>query len=245
MTPLRLEFWLNSPMVAPERPLHLDALVAHAAFRSAERAEAPDPLAAIEELPLGELHSPAEQRGVWQASQLHLEQVGALYWDHYTRRHEISAWADAKEKGHWHGNKNKISLGTGPQKSYLLYQPLINVSRAVSWCIGDEDTLRVLLESEIHSLGRNGRAGFGRIAKIEIVPCPADEQEFWRRRSLPLDLDQYKLPGHFLCTANFRAPYWDRATWRTVWEYSAETQSASAEVPALSPMALASSAPLG
>ena len=86
---------------------------------------------------------------------------------------------------------------------------------------------------------------FGRIAKIEIVPCPADEQEFWRRRSLPLDLDQYKLPGHFLCTANFRAPYWDRATWRKVWEYSAETQSASAEVPALSPMALASSAPLG
>ena len=217
-------------MVAPDRPLHLDALVASAAYKSAERAEAENPLAAIDELPLGEIHRSGKARGIWQASQLHLEQVGPIYWNHYVRRHEISTWADSKQKGHWRGNRDEIPMGSGPQKGFSFYQPLINVKRAIAWCVGEEEALRVLLESEIISLGRNGRAGFGRVNKIDITPCSENENEFWRRRALPLDLQEYKLPGHYKGTANCRAPYWDRSTWEQAWEYEVETPAASAEL---------------
>ena len=213
-------------MVVPERPIHFDSVVGAAVFKTAQKAGEEDPLKALDDLPF-EKHVSASGAWVWKASQIHLEGDGGVFWNHYVRKYEMARWAGDKLKGIWTGNKNSIAIGTGPQKAYSLNQPLQHIKKAVAFCVGDEDIIKALLESEIHALGRNIRMGWGRIHTLEVAVADPGEEDLWRQRALPKEMEDIVLPGHFLGTANVRPPYFDRTSWQTAWEYEASAPVAA------------------
>ena len=229
MKPLRITFTLRSPMVLPERPIHLDSIVGCAAYRNAERSGAADPRTELDSLPFARATGPDGQ-WVWQASQLLLEQEGGIFWTHYVRSYEVNAWAAGRERGHWQGNKNAIRVGSGPMKAFAITQPMGHIRRAVAWGVGDADAIDFLLRQEIVALGRNTRQGWGRIDSIAIEDAPAGEEGFWQRRVLPQSLGEFKLPGHYAGTASVRPPYWDRSQWQPIWEYEPEPAPANVAV---------------
>jgi CRISPR type IV-associated protein Csf3 len=214
-------------MVVPERPIHFDSLVAAAAFKTAQKAGEADPLQALDDLPFAKQAAPSGA-WVWQASQIHLHGEGGVFWNHYVRKFEMARWAGDKLRGVWTGNKSTIAVGTGQQKAFSLNQPLQHIAKAVAYCVGDKDIIQALLESEIHALGRNIRMGWGRIHTLEVTDADPGENDLWRQRALPREMDDMILPGHFLGTANVRPPYFDRESWQTAWEYEASAPVASA-----------------
>jgi CRISPR type IV-associated protein Csf3 len=225
MIPLRIDITLSTPMVVPDRPLHLDSLLAWSVFRLASKSGAEDPLAAIHELPL-ERHQVGDA-WVWKASQFDLETEGGIFWNHHVRRFDMNQWAEDRERGVWEGRKEVIPIGTGPQKAFSFVQAVVLVRRATAWCIGDADIVTALLRDEVYALGRKSGTGWGRVRTIEVTPAPAEEADHWRRRALPQAMEEIKLPGHFAGTAAVIPPYWDRRGWQPAWEFDA-----SALVPA-------------
>jgi len=224
MKPLRITFNLSTPMVVPERPLHLDGILGAAMFRVAVRGNSPDPVA--ESANLGHLLEVAgdvgqENAWVWKASQLQFEQRGGIFWHHYVRRYEMNQWAEDKALGYWEGNKDVIPVGTGHQKGFSLQQPLAWITEAIGWCVGDGDFIETLLREEIDALGRNTRMGWGRVSSVKVEEAAADEIFNWRMRTLPISLEGERMPGHYPATANIRPPYWDRARWQTALEFDA------------------------
>lgn len=220
MEALRIVFRFASPVVVPDRALHLDALLAAAMFKIAVRNNSPDPVSESNalDLVLGKEHGPSDSVWVWQASQLHWKSDGPAFHQHYIRRFEIQRWAEDKVRGIWAGSVNSISPGTGHMKAYASLLRAAWINEAVAWCIGDREMVNALLTSEIDAIGRHVRSGWGRIAEITVDGAPADESEFWRRRALPLEMERCKTPDHFASTATVRPPYWDRARWQPAWE---------------------------
>lgn len=233
MKPLRITFRLSGQTVAPDRPLHLDALLAFAAFQSAVGGLADMPpckekdaelIRATEVLPLDKIVG-EDGEWCWKASQLHFAQIGGIEWHQYTRRYEINRWAADSIRGYWRSDRTKgkdvIAQSTGSMKSFLLQQPLAQFDSATAWCVGDRDAVEAMLRGHVYSLGRSRRMGWGRIAETIVEVAPEAEAGFWARRTLPASLEAQQLPGHFVGTATVRPPYWDRAARRAVLEFDA------------------------
>ncbi len=206
-------------MVVPDINLHSDGVLQLAAFRIAQRFGEPNPAAKSEYLPLE--RAVVGNSSVWKASQILVEYEGERFWDHYTRRWEMNRWSDDHIRERWdmRVQRDTIEQGTGHQKSFLFVQPVRMARRAVSWCVGDEAAVRQMLQEEIFALGKNVRMGWGRIREIVVSPAPAEEAENWRRRTLPIEMEAFKLDGHFRAVAGIKAPYWDRSNWKEAWQF--------------------------
>lgn len=207
---LVVTFRLRSHTVLPERPIHLDGVIAYAMVTAAARAGHPNPLETQSELPL-EKAVADNGEWVWKASVVHLIQQGGIQWHHHVRSFEPHVWAADRERCRWQGKTTRANDATGHQKAYVFNTPLVFAPMAKAWCVGDRDGIQSLLTSEVHHLGRNGRVGCGWIDSIEVEEATSDEAEHWRRRCLSESLGAHKLPEHCRGHATMHPPYWDRS----------------------------------
>lgn len=222
LTPLKVTFHLDSPMVPAAYPIHLDALVAYAATQSALNA-------ADEDIPEGDIRSLAaelpfakhEQDGtwVWKASALVAEDIGeksVRMWTRKTDPFDYARKVDQNILDIGARTKNALAAGKphaggidtvrGLLKTNFDFYPVIEVFRLSAWCIGDIDRLEALLAPEsglLTHIGKRGRIGHGRIRSVVLSEC-AQATDAWKRRVLP-----WRESGAYEpIQAAWQPPYW-------------------------------------
>lgn len=207
MEPLRIRFHLDTPVVSPGYPIHLDALVAYAKTAQAMASmvdTCPNDSTLVrdlaKDLPLG--WCDREEGGVWQASALY--PVGEA--DHsirmWTRRFNCDDFAskvmtrDIKVSTRMatailgenpRMNGGLIPTNGGLMKNMIETYPVTTVHAYEAWCIGNLGRLEDLLAPEsgfLTHLGKRTRIGHGRITQVEI-DFDDSATEKWKKRVLP------------------------------------------------------------
>ena len=193
---------LSTPMVVPERPLHLDALLASARVDAHLRDGKPleEALLEQENLPLAKADGP-DGSWVWKASQLLFQPVSPPTNVQMTRRMDVDVMAADRERV-FTSRRQTVRIGTGPFRNYDLRVP-------VQW------------QEEVTALGRLRRNGWGRIAALSVDPALPGEADHWKQRTLPLSFLPQALPAHQPTQGTCRPPYWERARWEEVLEWVA------------------------
>ena len=209
---------LSTPMVVPERPLHLDALLASARvdayLRDGKALE--DALAEQENLPLAKAEAP-DGAWVWKASQLLFRPTSPPANVQMTRRVDVDVMAADRERV-FTSRRQTVRIGTGPFRNYDLRFPVQWQGEVTAYGVGEIDTVRSLLAT-VNSLGRLRRNGWGRIAALRVDPASPQEADHWKQRTLPLSFLPQALPAHQPAQGTCRPPYWDRARWDDVLEW--------------------------
>ena len=244
MTPLRIEFTVAGHMEKPSMPLHLDSLVAFTRLKSAEEMrESGEIRDIIQDLPLAKKSQ--DGLWVWQASALAFEDISSAGMRHWTRKtvfpdyyalalengtiergKKMTGSAEtARDKNHKalcdrDGNtklfSQKIDTVRGTMKSELQAYPVCNATKAVAYCVGDPDTLEILLNPEmglLTHLGKRARLGHGLITGMTIT----EDQEAltkWEQRILP-----WQKVGYLGMPAVVTPPYWDEKYKVNAWAH--------------------------
>lgn len=219
MEPLKITFEINGAMVLPDRPLHLDALLAYVYTQSRMfMLEAPyskdDLIALGEDLPIER----AGEGDNWFYKASALQPVGKL--EHTSRfmttRHSDVGLAEAMAKKevvnrrdtlpHPHmSHKSVVDLSRGALRNSLIYQHIAVVDKMVSYCIGDKDSLiNDLSSGYITHLGKMRRMGLGLIKSIS-VEVDEEAKVKWQERVRP-----YAIEGDIQVSSPIRAPYWSK-----------------------------------
>lgn len=206
MQELKVTFDLVTPMRAPSRPIHLDALLAWAAVTRAG-----GDISAQEDLPL-EKHVAQSGDWCWKASQLQFAKPDLREVIYSCRSfdpwHWGQSWGVTFHKGR---GKGALAQGTGPYKGYQFTTPAITVPQVWAFCVGEQDKIEDLL-TEVTHVGKLSRLDMGRIKKTTVFPIDG-QQDFWMTRTMP---DEHK--GYRKTWGNIRPPYWKRSTKQVVWE---------------------------
>jgi CRISPR type IV-associated protein Csf3 len=203
MKPLKIVFRLGAPVVVPEYPIHLDALIARMAV---ERAAFD--LSAQEALPLARHET--GNGWVWKASWVEFSGITQRWLSESIRRYD--AWGRARDHARGVLDRfKKLNPGTGPDKAYQFFTPMMAASEAHAYCVGDIQAVSELLQN-LKYLGKLHRLGYGRITAVEILE---DERamEFWRYRTMP-----ESVPGYVLVWSCLRPPYWERRNCTESWQ---------------------------
>lgn len=210
---------LSSPMVVPERPIHLDALLASAKVDASLRSGEPleRALARQEELPLERAAGP-DGEWVWKASQLLLRPSSSPMNVAMTRRVDVETMA-ADQGRLFTSRRQSAKIGMGPFRNYDLRVPVQWQDEVVAYGVGEIEAVSGLLR-DVRSLGRLRRNGWGRVAFCAVTPASVDDDGGWKMRTLPLGLRDQALPEHWPAIGNCRPPYWERAGWKEVLEWS-------------------------
>lgn len=216
MVPFRVRWRLDRPMVATDRPIALDGLIAWARVEE-EKAARPqagdDDLArAAQDLPLARFGDGDDW--VWRASWLHaaprLEKTSSFW----TRKTDVAAFA----RDIAHGGRGvfapkrflgAINLGSGPLKLYAQRDVVQWMEFVEAWGVGDPDRVRALLE-RVTALGPKRRNSYGRIRRMLVEPFP-DAARLWRWRPLPVG-GAGDAKGYAMAVDRLRPPYWDRTS---------------------------------
>lgn len=206
MEPLRISGRMRGLMVEPERPIAFDGVLAWSAVEIARLEGAENPLEAQERLPLER----DNERGVWKASWVFRRYESPLQRRQQVKRADVPAMLDGRNRGHWAGALDKVSIGTGMYKGAVLDRTYRQVSEVVAWCIGDRDRIEELL-GMIQGLGPLRRQGFGRISEWTVEAAP-EARDRWMQRSLPDN------PGGFLRSSGaLSPPYWRQDRVQPIW----------------------------
>lgn len=223
LSPLKVTFELDTPMVASAYPVHLDALVAFAITKAAIAGMDADSLsdegvrALAAELPF-DRHSHGGE-WVWKASALIPDQEGEQSVRMWTRKTNTADYAQRAAAGTLDigaRTKNALAAGTkyagaivtvrGLLKNQFEFYPVKEVFHLSAWCVGDIDLIEPLLAPEsglITHLGKRTRIGHGRIKSVSIKEH-SDAAENWKIRVLPWAESNAYVP----VDAAFRPPYW-------------------------------------
>lgn len=217
MSPLKVTFEINGPIVMPVRPLHLDALLAYIYTQSRLfMLEAPytqdDILALADDLPLA--RTGEGENWVYKASALQ----PSGFMEHssrcFTTRHSADNIATAMAEQtivnkrdklpHPHmSHKGKVDLTRGHVRNSLLYHPVTMVDNMEAFCIGDKDAIIDSFSSgHITHLGKMRRMGFGLIKSISVVD-DTDAEKHWKKRVRP-----FEESGDIPVSSPLRPPYW-------------------------------------
>ena len=209
---------LSTPMVVPERPFHLDALLASAAVDLHLRGGVPLEVALLhqEDLPLAKAEGP-EGSWVWKASQLLFQPNSPPANVQMTRRVDLETMAADRDRV-FASRRQTVRIGTGPFRNYDLRFAVQWQEEVTAYGIGCVEAVHTLLAT-VGALGRLRRNGWGKIASFSIKPAPSQEAERWKQRTLPLSLLSEALPSHHPAQGACRPPYWDRAQWGEVLEW--------------------------
>ncbi len=209
---------LSTPMVVPERPLHLDALLASARVDAHLREGKPleEALLEQENLPLAKADGP-EGSWVWKASQLLFRPTSPPANVQMTRRMDVDVMAADRERV-FTSRRQTVRIGTGPFRNYDLRFSVQWQGEITAYGIGEIEPVRGLLAT-VNSLGRLRRNGWGRIAALSVDPALSEESERWKQRTLPLSFLPQALSAHQPAQGTCRPPYWDRARWDEVLEW--------------------------
>ena len=204
MTPLRISFTLDRPMRVPEFPIHLDALLAWSAVKEAEDMGHDTPFDAQEHLPLAR-----EGQGddaVWCASQLLYRPLSTPEHVTLVKRYELDAIA-RRQGSLIAGGPNKIPMGTGPYKAFVLGEPVVWVAGVVAYALGEAERIGELLTRITH-IGKRRGIGMGRVSATDIQ-ADARAEHAWRYRIMPTPCEGYEP-----IEAAIRPPYWQRESRR-------------------------------
>lgn len=202
--PFRVELRLSSPMVAPEHPIHLDGVLEELlAAQSGYQVERPLPLPLSTEQRDGEW--------VYQASAFQLPRH-ARGIRTIVRRPEPEIDAVSAREG-LAKLPNSVTLGTGPNRAYVLSFPVQKVDRAIAYGIGDMTAVRSILE-DLKGLGAKRRLGYGEIERRLVEPCEPHECPWWDRAMPWASSDEAQsIP----MVQTVHPPYWDRTNQRQAW----------------------------
>lgn len=203
LKPLKITFNLASRMVDPDKPIHLDGLLAWARVQQAIRADEPNPYNFGNNLPLAK--ETQDSLSVWKASALLFERkhVESFAFTKRNDPHDIAIKKRENNKGILEfGKKNKVDLQRGAYKQFQDFIPTIWPNKIVAYCVGDKTEIKNLL-NEISFLGKYSRMGLGKIKSIQIEEDDT-AHELWQQRFMPWPLDEY-----FPLTGKATPPYWD------------------------------------
>jgi CRISPR type IV-associated protein Csf3 len=204
MKPFRIDWTLSMPMVMPEHPIHLDAILA--AVRVERAAGEADPLAAQHDLPLEK--EVCGESWVWKASAIQSTPALPLQMCMMTRRTDAVRLAFDRETI----VQTRLSIaneGTGLLKNYDLRFAVQWHKSLSAWGVGDIDQVRDLLAS-VRYLGKMRRNGWGQIKECRVE---ADDlaMSHWSRRTLPESMAGLASSQHAPTVAVCSPPYWNRA----------------------------------
>lgn len=222
LAPLKITFYLDTPMQRSGYPIHLDALLAYAQTQS--RLAGIDP----NDVPQGRLRELAEalplakaEQGaqwVWKASALIPEDRGEKSVRMWTRKTDTEDFAKRAASGQLEIGvrtqnalkAHKLYAGTidtarGLLKNMFEFYPVEQIHRLTAWCVGDINEIESLLAPEagwITHIGKRTRVGHGRVKAVTVEEHD-EAMEKWKLRVLP-----WAEPGYEPIQAALRPPYW-------------------------------------
>lgn len=214
MQPLRIELTLISPIVCPQRPIHLDADLA--ALRVEEegdlRGDAMADWSSQHDLPF-ERHDTDDGSWFFKASIFDFAPIDGRQ---NVRMIRAPGRTEAAiDQGRIFNSKGDVwHVGKGPTKGYLMAQPVQWCPTAYAYCIGDGARVSELL-SRATSIGPMRRNGWGRVSGFTVAVDP-DAHDQWRRRNLPMNSPDALQTGHAPGVSALHAPYWERSDHRAV-----------------------------
>lgn len=214
MTPFRVRIRLQTPIVEPSQPFHLDALLSALRVQAAERqSETVDPRSVQHDLPLARYVSPG---GEWcfKASAFKLHRESEAFPWMMTGRSDLEQAAEDRQAGLLKLRAGAPNTAGGPFKSSRFAVSLV-WAWLEAWGVGDVGAVRALLADCRQVGGRRGTA-FGKVASIEVRDILEPDCR-WYWRALPIDCGD--LPGQeerVPTVGHLRAPYWDRREHREV-----------------------------
>lgn len=217
MRPLHITVTLASPITVPERPIHLDALLAWAAVDAeiGSGADGKTALLAQDTLPLDRTEG---EGWTWKASQLVFTPRDNPFLVAAIRSTNIQEMAFDRAAGVVDfGIKVAVNLGTGPDRNYDYRFAAQCCASAEAWCVGDPEKIKALLAT-LPGIGKRRRNGWGAIKEISVVEVGASECH-WNRRTLPMSSPCAIPAAHVPSNGTLRPPYWDRLQYGEVLEY--------------------------
>lgn len=228
MKPFRVIWTFSRPIVVPQYPIHLDALLAAARVEEARFAGDSDPFAAQHDLPFERLET--EDGFVFKASRLQFVPASGLIQVPVTRKTDVHDLARdmtiKKENRHdtigptkksvrtgkrrvfQTGKLGSVNLRSGYLKTYAWLQTAHWAGSAEAIGVGDVDRVRGLL-GRITNIGAIRRNNFGQIDAMTIAEIePGDvAAEGWRWRAMPASFDDGGF-AYARTLATVRPPYW-------------------------------------
>lgn len=209
---MRITWEISTPMVEPDHPIHLDALLAFSIYEETLSigAGVQSAITATGDLPV---ESTAE--GIPMTSQLFLEANPAVPMELMPRvRSTDIDWATEEmlRGGVARTKRSYTNLSTGRFRRFDIRTPVRWYTSATAWCLGDRDGVEECL-SRIEHIGKLTRLGHGRVESMTISEDPMAER-LWRLRSLPATMSGSSL--HFRAFGGCRLPYWDRANYQEI-----------------------------
>lgn len=210
MKPLRIHFELCAHMRVPERPIHLDSILHELiAVRMAVRSDAPESQETITaELDRILDRDKADPAHVYKASVLRFQGPFVRSTEMILRRSEAGKIADDQISGFLNRNGRLINLGSGRERQFQEFMPLVWPREIVADCVADEERLRDLLGDLTH-IGSGRRNGHGEIACMRIEPGSRDG---WKART-------YSTPGgnRIRMIGRYAPPYFLRDARAVTW----------------------------
>lgn len=203
MEPLRIRWSLARPMMLPDRPIHLDALLAWARVEE-DRERGLNFWEGQDDLPLEKFET--SSGWVWKASWLAILPAGRLFHVSMVRRTDEEAFALDQRDGIWASNRRRmayVNVASGQCKAYAFSTTAQWVDQVEAHCVGDRDRVQQLL-SRVEALGRLTRNGYGRVARLEVEPGAAPNAWCWR--SMPADAELGE--GWARSVGTLVPPYW-------------------------------------
>lgn len=209
MKPLRIDFELETPIKAPNYPIHLDGLLAWATVQ--EGIERGIPMEEAQE------RLPLERDGeggdaVWKASWIKFSpgQRDSMFFTRPFRVHQVAL--DNGRAYHYKRVRNwKPETSSSAFKSYLITVPLRHSRFATAWCVGDKAEIERLLKKHVTHLGKLSRLDLGRIRSFTVNEDP-EAASLWEWRT-----QARCMPGYAQAFETVRAPYWKRENRRQAW----------------------------
>lgn len=208
MKPLEVRAHLDTGLMLPQGWLALDSLLMAAV---AQRDNLPRPSVLTGPLPMLEIPVLFDE-----AHGFHFASVAVAKWEQHETRHINRRFPADEAARLGDGKLKKISLSSGPTKSYRIPARVGWVAGDVLtwWCIGHEDQVRELLRV-VSYLGKRRAVGCGRVRRWEVEVM----RETWEGFPVTRDGQPLRpLPTTWgdLATAFPRAmgclrpPYWER-----------------------------------
>lgn len=203
MEPLRIDFHImaGSPVYDATHIIHLDSLVAWAAYQEALERGDENPLLTLDDLPIKKLTKDGTDDFCWAASGLtYAAELKELRL--WTRRFSPQRLEMKLEQGLVKSRATKMNLSSGPHKGFFEFEPLFHADKLSAWVIGDKAKLEKLL-SRVKHIGKKTKRGYGKVAKLVI------EQDDFAHKAIQYRAMPWKETEHHkqaICA--FKPPYW-------------------------------------
>jgi CRISPR type IV-associated protein Csf3 len=202
----RVDVVFSTPLVVPERPIHLDSIIAALMVEDACAKNEDDPLQAQNRLPFDRHTQGGEW--VWKAS-CFIGQVACEFdVQAMTRRTNLCDMENDRHDIISNFRIAEVTMGTGQLKQYDMRFAVQFYHSLSAWFVGDIHQVRAILTNLRH-IGKIRRNGFGKISRINVVEDPHAEDN-WRQRTLPAAMKEITSADHKLAYCTVRPPYWDR-----------------------------------